>query len=125
MSRLHFAFQILTFYAKLVQIAGLYASVYFAGALLSDQTNYNPAKMNNPFTRHFAISRSLLIFALAVSISAQAPKKVQSLPKLLSVKEQQTVREAWLQKRLDTLLLPMMRQQKIDMWIVVNEEFHP
>lgn len=125
MSRLHVAFQILTFYAKLVQIAGLYASVYFAGALLSDQTNYNPAKMNNPFTRHFAISRSLLIFALAVSISAQAPKKVQSLPKLLSVKEQQTVREAWLQKRLDTLLLPMMRQQKIDMWIVVNEEFHP
>ena len=34
------------------------------------------------------------------------------------------MREAWLKKRLDTLLLPMMRQHKVDMWIVVNEEFH-
>lgn len=48
-----------------------------------------------------------------------------ALPKLLSVREQQAVREAWLKKRLDTMLLPMMRQQKIDMWIVTNEEFHP
>jgi Xaa-Pro aminopeptidase len=41
------------------------------------------------------------------------------------VREQQAVRESWLKKRLDTMLLPMMRQQKIDMWIVTNEEFHP
>jgi Xaa-Pro aminopeptidase len=46
------------------------------------------------------------------------------LPKLLTVREQQAVRESWLKKRLDTMLLPMMRQQKIEMWIVVNEEFH-
>lgn len=48
----------------------------------------------------------------------------EALPKLLSVREQQAVREAWLKKRLDTMLLPMMRQQKIEMWIVTNEEFH-
>ena len=40
------------------------------------------------------------------------------------MREQQAVREAWLKKRLDTMLLPMMRQQKIEMWIVTNEEFH-
>jgi Xaa-Pro aminopeptidase len=40
------------------------------------------------------------------------------------VREQQAVRETWLKKRLDAMLLPMMRQQKIDMWIVTNEEFH-
>lgn len=45
------------------------------------------------------------------------------MPKLLSQREQMDVREAWLKKRLDTLLLPMMRKHGIGMWIVVNEEF--
>ena len=53
----------------------------------------------------------------AWSISAQT--------KLLPVREQQAVRESWLKKRFDTILLPMMRAQKIEMWIVTNEEFHP
>ncbi len=65
----------------------------------------------------------IALLSLALLISAQTPSKV--LPKLLSVREQQAVREQWLKKRLDTMLLPMMRQQKIDMWIVTNEEFHP
>ncbi len=60
----------------------------------------------------------------ASSTPAQAQKNREPLPKLLTVREQQAVREAWLKKRLDTMLLPLMRQQKIDMWIVVNEEFH-
>ena len=63
----------------------------------------------------------LLVFALSLAISAQTSK---SLPKPLSLREQQVVRESWLKKRLDTMLLPIMRQQKIDMWIVTNEEFH-
>ena len=67
----------------------------------------------------------LLVAPLLSSISAQSQTKVEPLPKLLSVREQQAVRERWLKKRLDTMLLPMMRQQKIDMWIVTNEEFHP
>ena len=46
------------------------------------------------------------------------------MPKLLSQREQMNVRDAWLKKRLDTLLLPMMQKHGIDMWIVVNEEFH-
>jgi Xaa-Pro dipeptidase len=66
---------------------------------------------------------SFLIFT-SLSIQSQTPKTSESLPKLLPVREQQSLRESWLKKRLDTLLLPMMRQQKIDMWIVVNEEFH-
>jgi hypothetical protein len=52
----------------------------------------------------------------AVAICGQ--KRIEPLPKLLSVREQQAVRESWLKKRLDTMLLPMMRQQKIEMWIV-------
>jgi len=68
----------------------------------------------------------ILAFLILASPSAVLPQAQKNpLPKLLSVREQQSVREAWLKKRLDTMLLPMMRQQKIDMWIVTNEEFHP
>ncbi|HEX6649534.1 MAG TPA: M24 family metallopeptidase [Pyrinomonadaceae bacterium] len=61
---------------------------------------------------------------LALSANTYQQTRSEPLPKLLSVREQQLTREAWLKKRLDTMLLPMMRQQKIDMWIVTNEEFH-
>src|SRR6185436_2340095 len=71
------------------------------------------------------LSGFVLIFASHSSIYSQNQKSVDPLPKLLTVREQQALRESWLKKRLDTMLLPMMRQQKIDMWIVVNEEFHP
>jgi Xaa-Pro aminopeptidase len=70
-------------------------------------------------------SSVLLLFALSSPIYPQSQKRIETLPKLLSVREQQAVREEWLKKRLDTMLLPMMRQQKIEMWIVTNEEFHP
>jgi Xaa-Pro dipeptidase len=63
-----------------------------------------------------------LFLLLPLSLTAHTQSKTS--PRLLPVREQQQVRETWLKKRLDTLLLPMMRQQKIDMWIVVNEEFH-
>ena len=66
----------------------------------------------------------LLILLLLIPTSIYPQKTLEPLPKLLTVRDQQAVRETWLKKRLDTLLLPMMRQQKIDMWIVVNEEFH-
>ena len=69
--------------------------------------------------RHLFIS-VLMTLALSCPIYSQT----EPLPKLLSVREQQSLRETWLKKRLDTMLLPMMRQQKIEMWIVTNEEFH-
>lgn len=62
-----------------------------------------------------------LVFALSAPIHAQTSKP---LPKLLSLREQQSVREGWLKKRLDTMLLPMMRRHNVSMWIVTNEEFH-
>jgi len=48
----------------------------------------------------------------------------ESLPKLLSLREQTDIREQWLKKRLDSMLLPMMRRHDISMWIVTTEEFH-
>ena len=74
--------------------------------------------------RVFVLSGFLLLSALTSTIHSQTQKSVEPPPKLLTVREQQAVREGWLKKRLDTILLPMMRQQNISMWIVVNEEFH-
>ncbi|HJT67821.1 MAG TPA: M24 family metallopeptidase [Pyrinomonadaceae bacterium] len=75
-------------------------------------------------TAVFVLGGLLLISASTLAIFSQTQKPGEPLPKLLTVREQQALRETWLKKRLDTMLLPMMRQQKIDMWIVVNEEFH-
>jgi Xaa-Pro dipeptidase len=80
--------------------------------------------MKSTASRLLVISSVLLLFALSSAIYSQTRNTNESLPKLLSVREQKAVREIWLKKRLDTMLLPMMRQQKIEMWIVTNEEFH-
>jgi Xaa-Pro aminopeptidase len=51
-------------------------------------------------------------------------EKLPPPPKLLSQREQLRIREEWLKKRFDTVLLPMMRKHNVSMWIVTNEEFH-
>ncbi len=67
-----------------------------------------------------------LVFVLNVCIFAQnkSNEKVPPMPKLLALREQMNVRGAWLKKRFDTLLLPMMRRHNVSMWVVTNEEFH-
>lgn len=68
----------------------------------------------------------VFIFFLAYLVFAQnkSNEKIPAMPKLLSLREQMDVREMWLKKRFDTILLPMMRKHGVSMWIVVNEEFH-
>ena len=80
--------------------------------------------MKSTARRLFVISTVILLFTLPSTVYPRTRKRIDPLPKLLSVREQKLVRESWLKKRLDTMLLPMMRQQKIEMWIVTNEEFH-
>ena len=75
------------------------------------------------------MKKSVIIAILtlcAISLHAQnrSNEPIPAMPKLLSQREQMDVREAWLKKRFDTLLLPMMQKHGIDVWIVVNEEFH-
>jgi len=66
----------------------------------------------------------LVIFTPFFSGQNRSNEPIPPMPKLLSQREQMDVREAWLSKRLGSLLLPMMKRHGIDMWIVVNEEFH-
>jgi Xaa-Pro aminopeptidase len=65
---------------------------------------------------------SIIFLAFLPVLSAQ--KTVNDAePKLLTWSQQLAIREQWLKKRHE-MILPMMRKHGIDMWIVVNEEFH-
>ena len=52
-----------------------------------------------------------------------ARRPVEPLPVLPTWSQQIAVREGWLEKR-HVMLLDMMRRHDVQMWIVVNEEFH-
>ena len=69
-----------------------------------------------------------LVAVATVLLSACVPdtparSDVADTPTLLTWSEQMAVRDTWLAKRHE-MLLPMMRRHGMDMWIVVNEEFH-
>lgn len=77
-------------------------------------------------------SRVLGIFTLVVAAACSPPDGSEraNTPgastgdvELLDWSEQMAVRDAWLETRHE-MLLPMMRRHDVDMWIVVNEEFH-
>ena len=71
------------------------------------------------------VSICLIVLLLTVTSPGQNSGKnlIFGMPKLLSQREQLKVRDQWLQKRLGTFLLPMMKRHGVEMWIVVNEEF--
>jgi len=48
---------------------------------------------------------------------------IPAMPELLSLRDQYDVRVGWLEAK-HQILLDLMRDQDIDMWIVVSEEFH-
>jgi Xaa-Pro aminopeptidase len=71
------------------------------------------------------LTLGLLIACVSVTFSQnRSNEPIPPMPKLLSQREQTDIREQWLRKRLGSLLLPMMKRHGIEMWIVVNEEFH-
>ncbi len=76
------------------------------------------------FMKRIATFIFLITCVGAASAQNRSNEPIPSMPKLLSQRAQADVREAWLKKRLDTMLLPMMQRNGIDIWIVVNEEFH-
>ncbi len=68
-------------------------------------------------------SRIILLLSCVLAAPALAQKPASKVAALLPWSQQLTVREQWLVKRHE-MILPMMRAHGIDMWIVVNEEFH-
>jgi Xaa-Pro dipeptidase len=64
-----------------------------------------------------------IVVCLVLVFAALAGKPREKMPQLLPWSQQIAVREGWLVKR-HAMLLEMMRRHGVDMWIVVNEEFH-
>lgn len=77
-------------------------------------------------------AKLIIKFALFISVLStfsvfaqnKSNEPIPKMPRLLTQREQMDVREMWLKKRLNELLLPMMRKNNVSMWIVVNEEFN-
>jgi len=46
-----------------------------------------------------------------------------AIPAVLPLKEQARIRDAWLKERLDTLVPALMREQGVDMWVMVAREY--
>lgn len=83
-------------------------------------------KTENLFAKLMIVAATIFYLLQTGAALAQnkSDEKISPLPKLLSLREQAAVREAWLKKRFETMLLPMMRRHNVSMWIVTNEEFH-
>ena len=61
------------------------------------------------------LSTALILFAFAL--------KAQ-MPKILSLKEQGTVRDKWLVEKVETVLPNLMRREGVDMWILISREYN-
>ena len=69
-------------------------------------------------------SRIILLLCCVLAMPALAQKPAGKVPALLPWSQQLAVREQWLMKRHE-MILPLMRAHGIDMWIVLDREYHP
>jgi Xaa-Pro aminopeptidase len=61
----------------------------------------------------------LLILALLLP----APAIAQGMPPILPLRERARIQNAWLAERLDTVVPRLMREQNIDMWVLIAREY--
>ena len=86
-------------------------------------TPRTPASGLSPLQRLLPLLLATVPLAACSPTSSTEDAQSNGTPALLTWSEQIEVREAWIEQRHE-MLLPMMRRHGIDMWIVVNEEFH-
>jgi Xaa-Pro aminopeptidase len=67
--------------------------------------------------------RLLIVAFLSFHLPLQAADRKSATVHLPTWSQQIAIREGWLVKR-HAMILDMMRRHNIDMWIIVNEEFH-
>ena len=61
---------------------------------------------------------------IASILSFEAGYAAAEAPAILGLKDQARVVDGWLKVRLDTVLPELMRREKLDMWLVVCEEYN-
>jgi Xaa-Pro aminopeptidase len=94
--------------------------------------------MPTRFLRGAALAAALLPAAAGAQATAQVPQaaqpaalaqsaaanEVRSYRPFGTLREQAAVQQAWLRKRMDTVLPPLMRKYGIDMWVVPMREYN-
>jgi Xaa-Pro aminopeptidase len=70
------------------------------------------------------IRGSIITVFLLITIFVPAAGAAARVPAVLGLKEQASVYDGWLSARLDRLLPELMRREKIDMWLVICEEYN-
>lgn len=68
--------------------------------------------------------RRHLVFLAFILAMPSARVAGQDLPKLPPLREQAAVQQAWLRTRLETVLPRLMRENNVDMWVVVCREYN-
>jgi Xaa-Pro aminopeptidase len=62
-------------------------------------------------------------FLLILALLLPAPAIAQGMPPILPLRERARVQNAWLAERLDTIVPRLMREQGIDMWVLIAREY--
>lgn len=71
------------------------------------------------------VRKRLGILVIAAALVGITPfLKAGEIPAVLSLKEQAAVYDGWLSARLDKLLPELMRREKLDMWLVICQEYN-
>lgn len=65
----------------------------------------------------------LMLAAAPVAAQSDAEQLAPAMPKLLSLEEQAELRDRWTAERLDTIVPALMREQGIDMWVLIAREY--
>lgn len=65
----------------------------------------------------------MMLVAAPVFAQGDAERLGPALPTTLSLKEQANLRDRWTAERLDTIVPALMREQGIDMWVLVAREY--
>jgi Xaa-Pro dipeptidase len=91
---------------------------------VSDRAQRRPLSCRRHARVTASAALAMMLLAGGCGVAPPAPSTaVPQMPALPSWSEQMRVRESWLPTR-HALMLEMMRRHDIDMWIIVNEEFH-
>lgn len=69
-------------------------------------------------------TESLIFLGFLVLACLAPPVRGDDYPAVLSLKEQAAVYDGWLSVRLEKILPELMRREKIDMWLVICEEYN-
>jgi hypothetical protein len=91
-------------------------------------------KENDRAMTEYSYMAALFVLGLSdFAAAAPAPQSVPagnlleqpapSMPPILSLRDRARLQDKWLAERLDQLVPALMREQKIDMWVLVAREY--